>query len=193
MALDRGRGRAGRGPLAGPVVAAAVILPPRVRLLGLADSKILTQASRERLYGLIRQKAIAFGVGVVEAAVIDRINIYQATLRAMREAVGQLDPIPELLLVDGNARLSRCVPQRAIVDGDASCACIAAASIIAKVTRDRMMEELDARYPGYGFAQHKGYCTPEHPAQLHALGPTPEHRRSFAPVRDTCQPDLPLD
>ena len=132
-------------------------------------------------------------MGLVEAAAIDRINIYQATLAGHAPAVGQLRPVPELLLLDGNARLSRCVPQRTIVGGDASCACIAAASILAKVTRDRIMLELDARYPGYGFAQHKGYGTPEHLAQLHALGPCPEHRRSFAPVPAACQPDLPLD
>ena len=133
------------------------------------------------------------GVGVADVATIDRINIYQAALHAMRVAVGELRPIPEFLLLDGNAQLSRCVPQRAVVGGDATCACIAAASIIAKVTRDRLMEELDARYPGYGFAEHKGYGTPEHLARLQALGACSEHRRSFAPVRQLEQPDLPFD
>ncbi len=184
---------AGRGPLAGPVVAAAVVLPARVRLPGLADSKLLTPEDRERLYALIRQKAVAVGVGRADVQTIDRINIFRATQQAMREAVGQLWPIPEVLLVDGKSSLSRCVPQRTIVDGDATCACIAAASIIAKVTRDRMMAELDERYPGYGFAQHKGYGTPEHLAQLRARGPCAEHRRSFAPVREVFQGILPLE
>ncbi len=183
---------AGRGPLAGPVVAAAVILPPRLRLPGLADSKLVLPEDRARLYDLIYQKALAVGVGVAEVETIEALNILGATKQAMRVAVGQLDPTPEMLLIDGNAALSRCVPQRAIVDGDATCACIAAASIIAKVTRDRRMEELDAAYPGYGFAHHKGYGTPEHLARLRELGPCPEHRQSFAPVRMLTQQALPL-
>jgi len=184
---------AGRGPLAGPVVAAAAVLPPRVRLPGLADSKVLTPEARERLYHLIHQKALAVGVGVADVPTIEAINIHRATLQAMRAAVGQLRPVPHLLLVDGRTPLSRCVPQRAIVDGDATCACIAAASILAKVTRDRMMEELEAQYPGYGFAQHKGYGTREHLARLRALGPCPAHRLSFAPVRLLFQTELPFD
>jgi ribonuclease HII len=182
----------GRGPLAGPVVAAAVILPPEARLPGLTDSKRLTPEARARLYDLIQEQAIAIGLGQVEVAVIDAINILQATRLAMRLAVSRLALLPQLLLIDGHDPAIPCVPHRSIVGGDGSCACIAAASIIAKVTRDRLMVELDALYPGYGLAQHKGYGTAEHVAQLRALGPCPEHRRSFAPVRDWNRPTLPF-
>jgi ribonuclease HII len=182
----------GRGPLAGPVVAAAVILPPRCRLPGLADSKALTPEQRERLDTLIRRKAVALGLGIVDSQTIDAINIRQATLTAMRLALSQLDPAPYAVLTDGLDLPAPCLPGEAIVDGDATCACIAAASIIAKVARDGMMAELDARYPGYGFAQHKGYGTEEHLAQLRALGPCPEHRMSFAPVREVFQQRLPF-
>lgn len=183
----------GRGPLAGPVVAAAVILPPRCRLLGLADSKALTPGQRQRLDALIRRKAVAFGLGIVDAKTIDATNILEATKAAMRAAVSQLSPEPDVVLADGRDLPVPCLPGQAIVGGDATCACIAAASIIAKVTRDQVMEELETRYPGYGFAQHKGYATPEHLAQLRALGPCPEHRMSFAPVREAFQQRLPFD
>jgi ribonuclease HII len=174
---------AGRGPLAGPVVAAAVVLPDGFHLPGLADSKVLPARVRAELHERIRECAVGVGIGVVAAGVIDEINILQATHRAMREAVAQLSPAPEMILVDGRPLPRAPRPQQAIVGGDATCACIAAASIVAKVTRDRMMVELDVRCPGYGFARHKGYPTPEHRARLEELGPCPEHRQSFRPVR----------
>ncbi len=184
---------AGRGPLAGPVVAAAVILPARCRLPGLNDSKALTAAARERLFALIQDRALSTGVAVVGARTVDRINILRASHRAMREALLQLDPAPALALVDGRPLPACPVPQRNVVHGDRLCASIAAASIIAKVTRDRIMEEVHARYPGYGFDRHKGYATPEHLACLSALGPCPEHRMTFAPVRSLLQQRLGLD
>ena len=183
---------AGRGPLAGPGVAAAVILPPRCRLPGLADSKTLRPEHRTRLSELIRRRAVAFGVGVVDSHTIDELNIRRATLIAMRQSISRLVPPPEVVLVDGLEVPASCLPAHALVDGDARCACIAAASILAKVTRDRLMEELEVRYPGYGFAQHKGYGTEEHLTQLRALGPCPEHRRSFAPVLEVWQQRLPF-
>ena len=182
----------GRGPLAGPVVAAAVILPSRCRLPGLADSKTLRPEQREDLDALIRRRAVALGLGIVEAAIIDATNILAATRLAMRQAVSQLDPAPEVVLVDGRDLPVPCLPGQAIVDGDATCACIAAASIVAKVARDRLMVELDVRCPGYGFAQHKGYGTEEHLTRLRALGPCPEHRMSFGPVREVFQQRLPF-
>jgi ribonuclease HII len=183
---------AGRGPLAGPVVAAAVILPDDFDLPGVNDSKALPPRVREALYDRIGLTAITIGVGVVAPEVIDEVNILQATHRAMREAIAQCRPQPELLLVDGRALPQALCPQEAVVGGDATCACVAAASIVAKVTRDRLMVELDRRYPGYGFARHKGYPTPEHLARLAELGPCPEHRRSFGPVRALLeQPSLP--
>ncbi len=192
LARIAGVDEAGRGPLAGPVVAAAVVLPALVRLPGLADSKTLTEKQRERLYVMIREKALAVGAGVVEVRTIDEINIHRAAQQAMRLALAELQPPPDLILVDGWKLPGVDFPQEGIIDGDATCACIAAASIIAKVTRDRLMVELDAWYPGYGFAQHKGYGTPEHLAKLCALGPCPAHRRSFAPVRAVEQPGLPF-
>jgi len=174
---------AGCGPIAGPVVAAAVVFAGRHRLPGLADSKLTKPADRERLFELIHQKARCVGVGIVDARTVDRLNILAAARRAMAEAVSALEPPPDLLLIDGRGLPGARLPQRAIVKGDRTCACIAAASIIAKVTRDRMMVALDAQYPGYGFGKHKGYGTQEHLARLLELGPCPEHRRSFAPVR----------
>lgn len=174
---------AGRGPLAGPVIAAAVILDPAQPLDGLRDSKCLSPARREQLYDAITQHALAWAVGRAEAAEIDRINILQATLQAMRRAVAALEPCAEYVLVDGNRCPELDCPAQAIVKGDSRVAAISAASIIAKVTRDREMVELDARYPGYGLAQHKGYPSQAHRAALEKLGPTPEHRRSYAPVR----------
>ena len=184
---------AGCGPIAGPVVAAAVVFSRRHRLPGLADSKLTKPADRERLFGLIQQKAVSVGVGIVDARRVDRLNILAAARWAMMEAIGRLSPCPDLLLVDGRGVPGAAIPQRAIVKGDRTCACIAAASIIAKVTRDRLMVELDARYPGYGFARHKGYGTREHLARLVELGPCREHRRSFAPVREATQGRLLLE
>ncbi len=175
---------AGRGPLAGPVVVAAVILDPARPIGGLADSKQLDSAKREALFPLIVKRALATAVVCVPPARIDRDNILKATLYGMREALCALRPLPTMALIDGN-RLPPDLPcpARALVGGDASEPAISAASILAKVTRDRVMVELDARWPGYGFARHKGYPTPEHLEALARLGPCPEHRRSFAPVR----------
>jgi ribonuclease HII len=181
--LTAGVDEAGRGPLAGPVVVAAVILDPARRINGLRDSKVLTAARRETLDERIRARALAFSVVAIDVDHIDRLNIFHATMLGMSRALAALLPAPELALIDGN-RLPRelCCAGHAIVDGDALEPAISAASILAKVARDRMMVELDARFPGYGFAQHKGYSTPEHFAALERLGPCCEHRRSFAPV-----------
>ena len=175
---------AGRGPLAGPVVVAAVILDPARPIAGLADSKVLSATRRAVLYDVIREHARACSIVSVEAGEIDRLNILQATLAGMARALRQLDPAPQLALIDGN-RLPHDLPcaARAIVRGDALEPAISAASILAKVTRDRRMLELDAEFPGYGFARHKGYPAPAHLAALARLGPCREHRRSFAPVR----------
>ena len=175
---------AGRGPLAGPVVVAAVILDPARPIAGLADSKVLSATRRAVLYDVIREHARACSIVSVEAGEIDRLNILQATLAGMARALRRLDPAPQLALIDGN-RLPHDLPcaARAIVRGDALEPAISAASILAKVTRDRRMLELDAEFPGYGFARHKGYPAPAHLAALARLGPCREHRRSFAPVR----------
>ncbi|KAF0179513.1 MAG: ribonuclease HII [Hyphomonadaceae bacterium] len=177
---------AGRGPLAGPVVAAAVILPARRRPKGLADSKVLDEATRNSLYLEIRAHGIV-GVGVATVAEIDTLNIRQATLLAMRRAVAALTVPPTAALVDGNDPPDLDCPIEAIIDGDAHVPLIGAASIIAKVTRDRMMIEACARYPGYGFARHKGYGVPEHKAALAKLGPCAIHRMSFKPVAEAAR------
>jgi ribonuclease HII len=188
VAWRRGLGRvagvdeAGRGPLAGPVVAAAVILDPARRIRGLDDSKRLAPDRRELLFGMIQERALAVGVGMVDHATIDRINILQATRLAMGEALARLAVQPDLVLTDFVSLDGLPCPQRNLVDGDARSATVAAASIVAKVTRDRLMRALDARYPDYGFAQHKGYATPEHLAVLDRIGPCPIHRRTFAGV-----------
>lgn len=171
----------GRGSLFGPVVAAAVILDPAYRVRGLRDSKLLLPDRRDVLAERIREHAVAWAVAAVDAARIDQINIYQASRVAMREAVSQLAPAAEYLLVDA-VRLDCELPQRAIIHGDALSASIAAASILAKVERDRMMREWDPVFPEYGLASHKGYSTPKHLAALREFGPTPLHRQSFAPV-----------
>lgn len=181
--LIAGVDEAGRGPLAGPVIAAAVILNPDKPISGLADSKKLTAAKREQLFVLIMENALAVGVGRAEASEIDDINILQATMLAMQRAVADLSLIPQLALIDGNRCPVLACASRAIIRGDATEACISAASIIAKVTRDREMTGLDSQYPGYGLAQHKGYPTAAHISALTALGVSPIHRRSFAPVR----------
>jgi ribonuclease HII len=173
---------AGRGPLAGPVVAACVALPFEADLPGLRDSKTLTAAQRERAYQAILARAEAVGVGVVDVETIDALNILGATHQAMRRALQALPIRPDVALIDGLPVQPFPVPQIALVKGDARSASVAAASIVAKVTRDRLMLEYDAAYPQYGFASHKGYPTPEHLALLEKFGPSPIHRRSFAPV-----------
>ena len=176
---------AGRGPLAGPVVAAAVILPASFELPGLTDSKQLSATARERLYPLICAQALAVGIGVARAEEIDRVNILQATLRSMQRAVGRLVVPADFLLIDGNVPLPVPLPQQTLVKGDSRSLSIAAASVVAKVVRDRIMIRLDRVWPRYGFAQHKGYSTPEHFAALEAHGPCPLHRLSFRPVGQT--------
>jgi ribonuclease HII len=191
LRLVAGVDEAGRGPLAGPVVAAAVVLPCRwsetgleSRLRGLNDSKQLTEAQREEYYAILTTHPdIGYGIGSADVEVIDRINILQATHRAMNLALEQLQPSPEHVLVDGRPVKSMRFPQTALVKGDARSYSIAGASVLAKVTRDRLMRQYDERYPGYGFAEHKGYGTPQHLAAIQALGPCPIHRRSFAPFR----------
>jgi ribonuclease HII len=174
-----GLDEAGRGPLAGPVVAAAVVLGPGTRITGVDDSKRLTPEERESLYLVIHARAVAVGVGVVDAETIDRVNILQATRRAMGLALGSLGLEPELVLTDFVALDGLRCPQRNLVNGDQRSATVAAASIIAKVTRDRMMAEADREYPQYGFGRHKGYATLEHLAALIMHGPCPLHRRTF--------------
>lgn len=172
----------GRGPLAGPVVAAAVILPVRPLPRGLTDSKALSAAEREALDGLIRKRALAWCIAEASVAEIDRLNILQATLLAMQRAMAGLARTPAAAWVDGNKAPALAVPVRTVIGGDGQVPAISAASIIAKVARDRHMAELDARYPGYGLAGHKGYGTAAHRAALSRLGPSPVHRYSFAPV-----------
>lgn len=183
----------GRGPLAGDVVAAAVILDPRRRIRGLADSKLLTAERREELYVEIQKKAVAFAVARASVAEIDSINILQASMLAMHRAVDQLEHRPCFIYVDGNRCPKWDYASQAVINGDNSIAAIAAASILAKVTRDREMHALDSQYPGYGLAQHKGYPTPAHLQALLDLGPCAIHRRSFRPVADLCSTVMPTD
>ncbi|WP_297988956.1 ribonuclease HII [Anoxybacillus sp.] len=173
----------GRGPLAGPVVAAAVILPQDVFLPHLDDSKKLSETKREQLFSLIQQTALAIGIGVVSAREIDELNIYEATKKAMVEAVQSLSVVPEHLLIDA-MHIPLSIPQTSIIKGDAHSASIAASSIIAKVTRDRMMKQLGDKYPQYGFERHMGYGTKEHLQAIEQYGVIEEHRRSFAPIRE---------
>jgi ribonuclease HII len=181
--LIAGVDEAGRGPLAGPVVAAAVILDDEQPIAGLGDSKVLTERRRERLFDEIRAKALACCIAEASVEEIDRLNILQATLLAMRRAVEGLRLRPGLVLVDGNRLPTLPMPAEAIVKGDAKVPAISAASILAKVHRDRLCLQLHARFPSYGFDVHKGYPTPAHLAALGRHGASPEHRRSFAPVR----------
>lgn len=183
LLLVAGVDEVGRGPLAGPVVAAAVILDPARPIEGLADSKKLSEARRDALAPIIQERALAWALGRAEVEEIDRINILQASLLAMRRAVLALSTAPEFALIDGNRCPELPCPSEAVVKGDSRVAAISAASIIAKVARDREMVELDAQYPGYGLAGHKGYPSPAHLAALERLGVTPIHRRSFGPVR----------
>lgn len=173
---------AGRGPLAGPVVAAAVILPVRCRLIGVDDSKQLSVSERDRLYAAIMDRAVCVGVGSSTAEEIDRINILEATKLAMRRALAELSPAPDYVLIDAVALAGVAMPVRPIIKGDALSLSIAAASIVAKVTRDRVMTRFHEAYPQYNFLSHKGYGTEEHLARLAEYGPSPIHRRTFAPV-----------
>jgi ribonuclease HII len=189
--LIAGVDEAGRGALAGPVVASAVILPPDCVFMGLDDSKRLDAECRERLALAIRERAIAVGVGVVSAAEIDLRDILRASLAAMRLAIDALDPSPEAVLLDAVAVPGLRLPQLPIVHGDALCASIAAASIVAKVERDRLVRELGRRFPAYGFEHHKGYGTPEHWQALSVNGPCPEHRLSYHGVVAGSDRDFP--
>ncbi len=184
-----GLDEAGRGAWAGPVVAAAVVLPSDAQacapLLGVVhDSKQLTPAQRERLFTRIEEVAVGIGVGIMPASVVDDVGIVPATRRAMQQALRALPLAPEYLLIDALALPQVDLPQRALIHGDAISLSVAAASIIAKVTRDRILVEMDARYPGYGFARHKGYGTAAHREALARLGPCPEHRMSFRPLSE---------
>lgn len=181
--LVAGVDEVGRGPLCGPVVTAAVILDPLRPIHGLNDSKKLSEARREALYDEICEKALAWCIARAEVEEIDRLNILGATMLAMQRAVEGLAVMPKLALIDGNRCPKLAVPSAPVIGGDAQVPAIAAASILAKVSRDREMQALDLIYPGYGIAAHKGYPTPVHLEALQRLGPTPIHRRSFAPVR----------
>lgn len=184
--LIAGVDEVGRGPLAGPVVAAAVILPKACKIPGLNDSKKIPKSKHKEIYEAVLQNAIAIGIGIKDNQVIDQVNIYEATKLAMIEAIGQLEPQPQHLLIDA-MRLDLPIPQTSIIKGDANSLSIAAASIVAKVTRDQMMEEFDKEYPGYDFAQNAGYGTAKHLAGLDKLGVTPIHRRSFEPIKSMCE------
>ncbi|MDH5477334.1 MAG: ribonuclease HII [Nitrospinota bacterium] len=190
--LLAGVDEAGRGPLAGPVVAAAVILPEGMVIDGLTDSKALTAAQRLRLFDVVHEKALAVGVGVADSQTVDRVNILQATLLAMRDATEKLAMRPDMLLIDGRDTIQWPGPQKAIVKGDSLCLCISAASVVAKVTRDAMMEKMAREYPQYGFEKHKGYGSREHREAIRKHGPCPQHRRTFRGVKEYLpQPEEP--
>jgi len=180
----------GVGSMAGPVVAAAVIFRPETFIDGVNDSKQLRPEKREAYFAQIHQRALAIGVGVASHREIDQLNVFWATMTASRRAILSLPRTPDHVLVDGRLIPELNLPQTRIVGGDRKSFCIAAASIIAKVTRDQMMIDYDAQFPGYGFARHKGYCTPQHFETLERLGPSPLHRRSFAPVWEAAQRKL---
>ena len=184
--LIAGVDEVGRGPLAGPVVAAAVILPENCKIPGLNDSKKIPKSKHHAIYQAVLDQALSVGIGIKDNQVIDQVNIYEATKLAMLEAIQELDPRPQHLLIDA-MRLDLPIPQTSIIKGDANSLSIAAASIVAKVTRDQMMEEFDKEYPGYDFAQNAGYGTAKHLAGLDQLGVTPIHRRSFEPVKSMCE------
>lgn len=179
VSLLCGVDEAGRGPLAGPVCAAAVILPRGLEIDGLNDSKKLTEKRREDLYDVICREAVSYGIAFAEVEEIERDNILEATFAAMNRAIAKLSPVPELALIDGNRTKGIAVPARAVVKGDGKCADIAAASILAKVTRDRYMLEMAGKYPEYHFERHKGYGTKMHYDALREYGPSPIHRMSF--------------
>ncbi|MCL4914643.1 ribonuclease HII [Streptococcus suis] len=180
--LIAGIDEVGRGPLAGPVVAAAVILPKGCKIRYLNDSKKIPKSKHEAIYQEVMERALAVGVGVKDAAVIDQVNIYEATKLAMLEALGQLNQEPEHLLIDA-MKLDTSIPQTSIIKGDANSLSIAAASIVAKVTRDKMMTDYDKEFSGYGFAKNAGYGTAEHLEGLNKLGITPIHRKTFEPIK----------
>jgi ribonuclease HII len=180
--LIAGIDEAGRGPLAGPVIAAAVILPEDVELKGVQDSKKMTPRAREEAFSLIEKRAISFSVGMVEPSEIDQINILRATLKAMKQAVLDLDPQPDFLLIDGTGHVELPIQQRCIVRGDQQCLSISAASVMAKVYRDRMMCSYHELYPQYGFSSNKGYGTPRHLAAIARYGPCSIHRFTFSGV-----------
>jgi ribonuclease HII len=182
--LVAGIDEAGRGPLAGPVVAAAVILPAGLRIKGVNDSKKLSPDTRERLFDAIIAQALSVGIGMGSAELVDRVNILQATRHAMLEAVSQLTPQPDFILIDGISTINSPIPQKTIKKGDSLSLSIAAASIIAKVTRDRLMRDLDRIHPGYGFSGHKGYGSASHMAAIRRLGPSPVHRLTFGGVKE---------
>lgn len=193
MAHVAGVDEVGRGPLAGPVVAVACVLFPEFDATGVSDSKLLTQSQRLTLFPEISQNARGWAVGIISPEDIDRHNILGATFMAMRMALEQLPIEPDAVLVDGKFLIPDIgLPQRAIIEGDRLCVSIGCASILAKEIRDRIMEDFDSEYPGYGFVRHKGYATAEHLEMLQKLGPTPIHRRSFAPVRECRQEHLEL-
>lgn len=177
-----GLDEAGRGPLAGPVVAAAVVLPDGLLIPGLADSKQVPEKERDRLFDVIRERAVCFGIGVANERKIDEVNILQATIIAMEQALQALAPSPDYLLIDALTLPRISLPQQGLVKGDCRSHSIAAASILAKVTRDRMMLELHDRYPQYNFKRHKGYGTREHVELIHKFGPCEAHRKTFNPV-----------
>ena len=185
--LVAGTDEVGRGCLAGPVVAAAVILPAGCYISGLDDSKKLSPEQRESLIPEIECQALSFSIAEVSPGEIDRINILQASLAAMKIALEGLNPGPDAVLVDGNQPVPISIPQKTVVKGDSRSVSIAAASVLAKVHRDRLMAELDSRFPGYGFAKHKGYATRQHLESLKKLGPCPVHRRSFKGVKELLQ------
>lgn len=180
-----GADEAGRGACAGPLVVAAVVLPQgrRGEVPGLADSKLLTERAREKAYDEVVRRALAWSVVVVPPEEVDRTGLHVMNVRAMRQAVARLDPCPSYVLTDGFPIKGMPAPTLAVWKGDRVAACVAAASVVAKVTRDRLMAELDARFPAYGFARHKGYATPDHTAALAAHGPCPQHRFSYVNVR----------
>ena len=179
VSLICGVDEAGRGPLAGPVCAAAVILPRNIEIVGLNDSKKLSEKSREKLYDEICEKAMSFGIAFASVEEIEELNILNAAMLAMNRAIAQLEPQPELALIDGNRSSAIEINSRCVIKGDAKCADIAAASILAKVTRDRYMLDMAEKYPEYHFERHKGYGTKLHYEMLDKFGPCPEHRRTF--------------
>lgn len=182
---------AGRGPLAGPVVAAAVMMPEGLEIEELDDSKMLTCIQRERVFERIVTLGLAVSIGIMDNDQVDKLNILRASLLAMRKAIGKLPTVPSIVVIDGNQLIPKLrIPQFAVIDGDARCKSVAAASVVAKVTRDRIMDKYQTMYPQYTFAEHKGYPTPAHFLELKEHGPCPIHRRTFRPVAELLQPVL---